>query len=113
MSAKVKATAAKRRRQHSVSAKVDEAAKQMLARHAAEAGVSQSQIVLNALAGKPTKETPVAAAAREIVALCHDIRRRLQLPQNAGLNESLAVQCDTLVGRLPALFELVRAEQAE
>jgi uncharacterized protein (DUF1778 family) len=98
------------RRQYSASAKLDEETKRLLTRTAAERGVTQSQIVLEALAGKPVAEAPIAGAARAIVVICHDLRRHLKRQNVVDTSSDIAACCEKLVASLPSLFELVRQE---
>ncbi len=101
-----------KRKQYSISAKLDEDAKRLLAERASERGVTQSQIVLEGLAGKPQIATPITGAAREIVTLCHDIRHHLHVEKDAAVTDALLAHLNQLVVSLPALFELVRHERA-
>jgi hypothetical protein len=100
------------RKQHAISAKLDKEAKRLLALEALERGITQSQIVIEAISGKPQMTTPVTGAAREIVMLCHHIRCHLDVEKDAVATSVLTACLNQLVVRLPALFELVRHERA-
>lgn len=112
MSAKARPEKADRK-QYSISAKLDEQAKRLLAEMASERGVTQSQIVLEGLSGNPQNATPISGAARRIVMLCHELRDHLRSGDSAATMATELNTCrDQLVSSLPELFELVRRERS-